>query len=64
MKENKNNKIYHYEKNDNKVKRNNILYDEEYANEFGVEDRQLQLQKQQIRMFNRTKSSKVDKTAK
>ena len=53
MKENKTNKIYHYEKNNNKVKRNiNSIYDEEFADEFELEDRQLQLQKQQNRQLN------------
>jgi hypothetical protein len=70
MKENKTNKIYHYEKNNNKVKRNiNSIYDEEFADEFELEDRQLQLQKQQNRQLNNNNrnnknSSSNNKTAK
>ena len=65
MKKNKS-KVTHYENKTNKTNLNNNLYDNEFANEYNFEDRQLQLQVKQNRQSqqNKTKSTtNKDKTA-
>ena len=61
--------IYHYGASDKITKKSN-LYDNEFANEFDVDDRQLELQKMQDRQISKTlsknkkKNSSKGKTAK
>ena len=56
MEKNKNNKVYRYSKeNKNKLAK---IYDNEFAFEYDEDDKQLSLQKQQIRMY--TKSNKAN----
>lgn len=66
MKQDKNNKkvIYHYEANNNNKKNQ---FEEEFANEFDFEDRQLELLKRQNRQLsketNKKSKGKSNKTA-
>ena len=46
MKNNKSNKVFRYE-NNKLTKNNKTLYDNEYAEEFNDENRQLQLEKEE-----------------
>ena len=63
---NKNNQVFHYS-NENLARNNNPtvnknLYDNEFAEEFEFEDRQLTLQKMQTDAFKNVNTSKKSKT--
>lgn len=60
MKNNKSNKVFRYE-NNKLTKNNKTLYDNEYAEEFNDENRQLQLEKEERKCFTKTKNKKENK---
>lgn len=56
--------IYHYSAEGKNKSQSNNLYDNEFANEYDIDDRQLELQKKQDKIINRSAARSINKTSK
>ena len=56
--------IFHYNGNEKNNSKSNALYDNEFANEYDFDDRQLELQKKQDKIINRSAARSINKTSK